>query len=103
MTPGANYLETLSKENVQVVNDSVVRLTPTGVVDATGVEHTVDVVVCATGFDTSFTPHFKITGRNNADIREQFGDFPKGYLGITADNFPNLFRKCALLQTTIKR
>ncbi|ERS95329.1 hypothetical protein HMPREF1624_08207 [Sporothrix schenckii ATCC 58251] len=91
MTPGSNYLEALSKDNVQVVHDSVVRLTETGVVDASGVEHPVDVVVCATGFDTSFTPHFTITGRKNADLREQFGDFPKGYLGITAENFPNLF------------
>lgn len=91
MTPGSGYLESLSAKNVEVVHESVTRLTETGVVDESGVEHPVDAVICATGFDTSFTPHFKITGRKNADIHEQFGDFPKGYLGITAENFPNLF------------
>lgn len=91
MTPGSGYLESLTKDNVEVIHESVTRLTETGVVDASGVEHEVDVVICATGFDTSFTPHFKVQGRNGADIKQQFGDFPKGYLGITAENFPNLF------------
>ncbi|ORY01282.1 cyclohexanone monooxygenase [Clohesyomyces aquaticus] len=91
MTPGSGYLESLSKENVEVIHESAVRLTETGIVDESGVEHEVDVIICATGFDTSFTPHFKVTGRNGADIHNQFGDFPIGYLGIMAENFPNMF------------
>ncbi|KAJ9610802.1 hypothetical protein H2200_005579 [Cladophialophora chaetospira] len=89
MTPGSGYLQSLSKENVRPVHRSVVRLTETGVVDEDGTEHEVDVVICATGFDTSFTPHFKLIGRKEADIKKQFGDFPVGYLGITVKNFPN--------------
>ena len=93
MTPGSGYLESLSKENVETIHESAVRFTETGVVDESDIEREVDVVICATGFDTSFTPHFKVFGRNDAEIHEQFGDFPVGYLGITAENFPNLFRK----------
>lgn len=93
MTPGSGYLESLSSENVEVLHQSATRLTETGIVDDSGVEHHVDVVICATGFDTSFTPHFKLIGRKGANIKEQFGDFPVGYLGITAENFPNFFRK----------
>ena len=93
MTPGSGYLQSLRADNVEVVTESAARLTQDGVVDEAGIEHKVDVVVCATGFDTSFTPHFKIIGRNGANLKEQFGDFPKGYLGVTAANFPNLFRK----------
>ena len=96
MTPGSGYLESLSKENVQPIHQSVTKLTETGVVDEDGVEHEVDAVICATGFDTSFTPHFKVFGRNNSEIHDQFGEFPVGYLGITAANFPNLFRKLCL-------
>ncbi|KAJ9614291.1 hypothetical protein H2200_002427 [Cladophialophora chaetospira] len=91
MTPGSGYLHSLTQKNVECVHKSVVRLTETGIVDDSGAEHEVDVVVCATGFDTSFTPHFKLTGRDGADIKEQFGDFPVGYLGITVHNFPNFF------------
>ena len=93
MTPGSGYLQSLRAKNVQVVTESAARLTRDGVVDEAGVEHKVDVVICATGFDTSFSPHFKVTGRNGAVLKEQFGEFPRGYLGITAANFPNLFRK----------
>jgi cation diffusion facilitator CzcD-associated flavoprotein CzcO len=93
MTPGSGYLESLSKDNVEVLRQSVTRLTQTGIVDEKGVEHEVDAVICATGFDTSFAPHFKCIGRQGSDIKEQFGDFPKGYLGITARNFPNFFRE----------
>jgi len=91
MTPGSGYLQSLKADNVQVLRSSAVRLTETGIVDEDGVEHEVDVIICATGFDTTFTPHFKVHGRNNAEIHEQFGDFPVGYLGIAAENFPNLF------------
>ena len=91
MTPGSGYLESLREPNVEVVTSSAVRLTEDGIVDESGVERKVDVVICATGFDTSFTPHFKVVGRNGAEIHEQFGDFPIGYLGITAPNFPNLY------------
>lgn len=93
MTPGNGYLESLTKENVEVVTQSATRVTEKGIVGEDGVEREVDVIICATGFDTSFTPHFTVKGRKGADIREQFGDFPKGYLGVMADNFPNLFRK----------
>lgn len=91
MTPGSDYLESLTRDNVTVVNDSVVRLTETGVVDAQGNEFPVDVVVCATGFHTSFAPPYSVIGRNGADLKAQFGDEPRGYLGITVENFPNLF------------
>jgi cation diffusion facilitator CzcD-associated flavoprotein CzcO len=93
MTPGSGYLQSLTKENVEVITESVVKFTDDGVVDESGNEHKVDVVICATGFDVSFAPHFEVIGRNGANLKQQFGDFPKAYLGITAANFPNLFCK----------
>lgn len=93
MTPGSGYLQSLRKDNVQVVTESAVRITEDGVVDESGTEHKVDVLICATGFDVSFAPHFDVIGRNGANLKEQFGDFPKAYLSVTAPNFPNLFRK----------
>lgn len=98
MVPSADYLQSLRKSNVQVVPESAVRMTKDAVVDASGNEHKVDVVICATGFDTSFVPQFNVIGRNGANLKEQFGDCPKAYLSITVDNFPNLFRKFPMLQ-----
>ena len=93
MTPGSGYLQSLRADNVEVVPKSAVQFTEQGVIDEDGVHREVDVIICATGFDTSFTPHFKTFGRNGAEIHDQFGEEPVGYMGIAAENFPNLFRK----------
>ncbi|KAJ9501902.1 hypothetical protein H2202_002864 [Exophiala xenobiotica] len=91
MTPGSGYLQSLIKPNVQVVCQGVQSITATGVIDDSGAPHEVDAIVCASGFDTSFSPHFTVIGRNGRNLREEFGDFPKAYMGIMAEGFPNLF------------
>ena len=101
MTPGSGYLESLRADNVEVVPKSAVRMTEKGVVDESGTEHEVDAIVCATGFTTTFTPHFETYGRNGAEIHKQFGDFPVGYMGVAAENFPNLFRTFSMLSMNI--
>ena len=95
MTPGSGYLQSLIQENVEVINESAVEFTKDGLVDESGAEHKVDVVVCATGFDVSFTPHFEVIGRDGVNLKEEFGELPKAYLSITAPKFPNLFCKYA--------
>lgn len=91
MTPGSGYLESLTKENVQVVTSSVARFTETGVIDDNDHEHSVDVVICATGFDASFAPPYEVIGRGGLPLKERFGDFPRGYLSIMVDDYPNFF------------
>ena len=56
MTPGSEYLQSLRKPNVEVVFQSVSELTPTGIIDSVGNHEEVDIIIFATGFDTSFTP-----------------------------------------------
>jgi cation diffusion facilitator CzcD-associated flavoprotein CzcO len=91
MTPGAAYLESLTQANVMPVLKSAIRITPDGVVDSDGVEYKVDIVVCATGFDTLLAPHFTVIGRDSRNIREDWKDIPKGYLSIMAEGYPNLY------------
>lgn len=92
MTPGSDYLSSLCRENVQVVRDSVTRVTKEGVVDGSGTEHKVDVIVCATGFDNS-KPPYEIIGRDNRKLAEEWSESPQGYLSIMAEGFPNMFCK----------
>jgi cyclohexanone monooxygenase len=63
LTPGTNYLESLNDSNVRVVYGEITQITETGVIcdDGSG-EHAVDVLICATGFDTSFRPRFPLIG-----------------------------------------
>lgn len=93
MTPGSNYLQSLLSPNVQVIAQSAVEVTPTGLVDSAGNHTEVDVIIFATGFDTSFSPAYTVVGQNGRTLREEWGDFPKAYLSLMARNFPNMFRK----------
>lgn len=58
----------------------------------TGVETEVDVIICATGFDTSYRPRFPLQGLDTKiTLAEKWANFPASYLGIGVDGFPNYF------------
>lgn len=88
-TPGNGYLEALCKDNVTVVSSSIEEITPKGIRSADGVEHEVDVIVCATGFDVSWRPHYPTIGRHGISLSDYWKDVPNTYLSITVANFPN--------------
>lgn len=96
MVPGSEYLQSLTKDNVEVVTSDAVRFTERGIIDGDGNEHVVDVVICATGFDTSYSPPYECIGKNGQNLREKFGDEPRGYLSIMVDAFPNFFCELSL-------
>ena len=86
------WLAALKRDNVSLITDKVVRITPKGVVTADGVEHEVDVLIYGTGFQASnFLSFLKIKGRDGRDLHETWGGDARAYLGITHTGFPNLF------------
>ncbi|KAF5714437.1 monooxygenase [Fusarium globosum] len=89
-TPGSGFLEALCLEKTTVLTQEIQGITPTGFIDAEGVAHEVDVVICATGFDTSFRPTFPVMveGKN---VQDAFNDDTIGYLGLSTPNVPNYF------------
>ena len=65
---------------------------PTASSPSTARFHPADVICYATGFrHNDYLWPMTITGRDGAALREQWGDEPTAYLGITVPNFPNLF------------
>ena len=92
MTPGSNYLQSLSRENVHVITHSAVEVTADGIIDASGKETNVDVIICATGFNTA-RPSYEIIGRDGRNLADHWEDDAKGYMSIMADGFPNMFCK----------
>ncbi|TLD33784.1 hypothetical protein PspLS_00696 [Pyricularia sp. CBS 133598] len=90
LTPGTGYIEALSDEKVQTVCAQVTEVTPTGVVcdDGKG-EYPVDVLICATGFDTTYKPRFTLRGTSGADLARMWKDEPRAYFGMAVDHFPN--------------
>ncbi|OQV05521.1 hypothetical protein CLAIMM_10248 [Cladophialophora immunda] len=87
-TPGNGFLEALTLPHVTTFSKELQRITPRGFIDHEGQEHEVDVIICATGFDTSWVPRFPIVakGKNVQDIQKQK---PISYLSIGIPEIPN--------------
>lgn len=85
------YYPALARPNVEVVSDSVVGVTQTGVVSGSGVERPADVIIFATGFKITDRADFKrVHGTDGQDLAASFAEHG-AYLGLAAAGFPNLF------------
>ncbi|EYE97013.1 flavin-containing monooxygenase [Aspergillus ruber CBS 135680] len=91
LTPGPGYLEALTDDKVDVFTSPIVNVDAEGIITADGKHHPTDVLVCATGFDTSFTPRFPIIGRNGDSLAQRWKLTPETYLSFAVDGFPNYF------------
>ncbi|KAF2968091.1 hypothetical protein GQX73_g5504 [Xylaria multiplex] len=89
MTPGIDYLESLTKPNVEVVFGNVKSLTELGCSVDDGKEYPVDVLICATGFDTNFRPRFPIISHTGENLQDKWATEAQSYLGVAAAGFPN--------------
>ncbi|XP_014550140.1 hypothetical protein COCVIDRAFT_43224 [Bipolaris victoriae FI3] len=89
LTPGDGYLEALIEPNVECHFKEIKAINETGLITADGLHQEVDVIICATGFDIAWTPHFKLHGIDGVEIKEAWLPIPQSYLGIAAPKFPN--------------
>ncbi|KIW22097.1 uncharacterized protein PV07_12513 [Cladophialophora immunda] len=90
-TPGDGYLEALCEDNVTVQTQEITEVVSDGLIVSDGTKVELDVLICATGFNTSFCPPFKLIGEDGAVLNEVWKDGPRGYLGFAASRFPNYF------------
>lgn len=108
LTPGPGYLEALTKDNVGFVGGGIGEIVKDGIVDGKGTKRSYDAIgewtviflhcfprlkvslVCATGFNTSFTPRFPIVARG-VSLGDKFRDFPRAYCSVSVDAMPNYF------------
>ncbi|WP_232315470.1 flavin-containing monooxygenase [Mycobacterium celatum] len=90
-----DYLKTFNRSDVSLVTETIDRITETGVRTVDGVEHSVDVLICATGFrlwDNRAVPPFPVIGRVGVNLG-QFWDEHRyqAYQGVSVPGFPNMF------------
>jgi cation diffusion facilitator CzcD-associated flavoprotein CzcO len=91
--PAEGFLEAMLEPNVTLAEGGVKEFTPKGILTDDGFEHEVDIIICATGFDTSFRPYFPIIGRNGKSLSEHWGTEPEAYFAMAAAGYPNFMRK----------
>ncbi|KAH8647740.1 hypothetical protein BX600DRAFT_389320 [Xylariales sp. PMI_506] len=88
INPGEGYLLALQEWNVQPIFQPIEKVNQSGIV-VDGLEHPVDVIVAATGFNTSFRPRFPIIGRNGVNLQDLWAEEPTSYFGTSVSGFPN--------------
>ncbi|KAI0628458.1 FAD/NAD-P-binding domain-containing protein [Trametes polyzona] len=91
LTPGPGYLEALCEENVDFVSTPIKRVTERGIETVDGEHQELDVLFCATGYDTTFQLPFSIIGRDGVELNARWRPHPVSYLSVAVDGFPNLF------------
>ena len=88
----STYYPALKKDNVELVPRAVSRVTGSGIVDAEGVERSVDAIVMATGFQAAnYLARLRVVGRTGETLQDRWAGEPRAYLGITVPGFPNFF------------
>jgi cyclohexanone monooxygenase len=90
------YFRAFNRDNVELVDvaeDPIDRITPAGVRLASSIEHELDVLICATGFDAGggSALHIEITGRDGVTLRDHWQDGVRTFLGLMVHGFPNLY------------
>ncbi len=90
------YYETYNRANVTLVDvrsDPIAQITPDGLRTAGGVDHELDAIVFATGFDamTGALREIDIRTTDGATLAGKWDGGPLTYLGLMVAGFPNMF------------
>jgi cation diffusion facilitator CzcD-associated flavoprotein CzcO len=87
-----DYYPALNRENVEVVTSGIDHLAENAVVTMDGRTFPVDVLIYATGFEsTAFLAPMAIRGRGGRRLQDEWTGGARAYLGISVAGFPNLF------------
>lgn len=90
-TPGAAFMEALKLPTVDFINKPIKMVTPSGIITEDSIEHPVDRIILATGFDTGFKPRYEFLGKDGVDLRDVWAERPKAYMSVAITGFPNMF------------
>lgn len=89
------YLSTFNRDNVELVTESIEKVTGSGVATADGQTREIDVLILATGFkvmDPDSVPTYAVTGPGGRSLSGYWNEQRlQAYEGVSAPRFPNFF------------
>ena len=92
MLVSSDYYPALQRDNCKLIDWPIATMSPVGIRTSDGVEHHLDAIVFATGYDVHLTgPPFPVTGLGGRSLTEEWADGAQAYKSINAHGYPNLF------------
>lgn len=93
-TPGINYLSAITAPNVTIAFGPIAKITAHGVISASDPDchHELDILICATGFNTTYTPRFPILNAGGLNLQDKWSPKrgrPAAYFATAAPDYPN--------------
>ncbi|MBX7451160.1 NAD(P)-binding domain-containing protein [Mycolicibacterium sp. 3033] len=86
------YYPTLQRDDVALITDPIVEITPTGIRTRDGGDRPADVIVYGTGFKaTDAWREQSLVGRSGRAIQHLWRDGSQAYLGVAVHGLPNHF------------
>jgi len=87
-----DYYAALGRNNVEVVTSPIDHLTQDAVLTRDGVAHPADVLIFATGFQsTAFLTPMHVEGCAGKRLETEWADGARAYRGLAITGFPNFF------------
>lgn len=91
---GSNaYFQALQDPTCELICWPIATLSPNGIRTADGIEHAIDAIVFATGFDVAHRTGFPfpVSGLHGRSLAGAWDPVPQAYKSINVAGFPNLF------------
>lgn len=85
------YLPSFNKNNVQLVDEGILKITKHGITTEDGAHHHFDTIIFGTGFDSLNSMKGLKVSRNCVSLADVWGDCPNAYNGVMYPGFPNFF------------
>ena len=88
----SEYYPALQKPNCKLITWPIATISPKGIRTAEGIEHQVDCIVFATGFEVSKngTP-FPVHGLGGRDLNAEWSGGAQAYKSVQVSGYPNLY------------
>lgn len=92
MLVSSDYYPALQRDNCKLIDWPIATLSPAGIRTSDGIEHHVDCIVFATGYDVHLTgPPFPVTGLGGRSLAHEWANGAQAYKSASAHGYPNLF------------
>ena len=92
MLVSSDYYRALQEDNCKLITWPIATLSPNGIRTSDGVEHDVDCIVFATGYDVHLDgPPFPVHGIGGRSLNEEWAAGAQAYKSVQAHGYPNLF------------